>query len=113
MGRDGAGMVVIKPAYRDASRQKLQECGAIAVERNIGHPHAIATLCIATCQQDNVTFDAGDHPIRNMAGQPQLMCGAQAVGIAIEDKPGGHTADYRGNTAILAGPRMRWHGLCT
>ena len=70
--------------------QQAQQAMPVGIQRDIGHSHMIARHGLDLRQQGDIAFDAGDHPVRRKAGQPQLMRSADAIGIAIENQPAGH-----------------------
>ena len=76
--------MVIKPADVVALLQQLLEGIAVAVERNVENGDLAITSFPDALQQLNITLDSGDEFRFRRFRKPELVQGAQPIGIAVE-----------------------------
>ena len=83
--RNFSGEMVIEIAHARANLQCAEQRCAIDIQRDVEHREIVAGLRRNLCKQRYVALGAGYQRGCARLGEPQLLQGAQSVGVAIED----------------------------
>ena len=90
--RDFPGEMVIEIAHARADLQCAEQRCAIDIQRDVEHREIVAAARRNLCKQRYVALDAGYERACARIGEPELVQGAQSVGVAIEDVIESHAA---------------------
>ena len=81
-----AGVVMIEPLHRRRrARSNRFERGVIAVEGDVEHRDPVARRAVDALEERDLALRAGDEQAFRRRREPELVQGAEPVGVAVED----------------------------